>query len=145
MANGSIKNDHECALINAFILRERKERLLYLVGSPNRRKKFIDELGHFRWFDPRFATKAKWTAEPKLGLWERHIDGITNILKLLRSKGAEESCWIISQITEVDGREMEPGAALERVVGSGTGSILSCVPGRLAYFEGEDESLLLVR
>jgi hypothetical protein len=34
---------------------------------------------------------------------------------------------------------------MESVVGCGTGSILSCIPGKLAYFEGEDESLLLAR
>jgi len=36
-------------------------------------------------------------------------------------------------------------SALESVVGNGMGTILSCIPGKLAYFEGEDESLLLAR
>ena len=145
MANGSTTNNHESALINAFVVRERKERLLYLVANPNRRKKFIDELGHFRWFDPRFATKAKWTTEHTVGLWDRHNEGIANILRLLKSKGAGETCWVISQFHDADGREMQLGAALEKIIGSGMGSILSCVPGRLAYFEGEDESLVLNR
>jgi hypothetical protein len=40
---------------------------------------------------------------------------------------------------------LELRAALEHVNGRGIGTILSCIPGNLAYFEGEDETLLLVR
>jgi hypothetical protein len=41
---------------------------------------------------------------------------------------------------------MELLAALKQIVGNGTGTVLSCIPGRLAYFEGEiRERFLLVR
>jgi len=37
--------------------------------------------------------------------------------------------------------------AVEKVLGMGMGTFISCIPGKLAYFEGEDENerLLLER
>jgi hypothetical protein len=145
MDNESIRTEHERATIKAFILKERQERLLYLLENPKRRKKFLDELGHFRWFDKRFAVPVKWKVDPALSLWGRHLQGIDNIATLLRSRGAAKTCWVISERAAIDGKELELEAALEEVVGGDAGAILSCVPGKLAYFEGEDESLLLTR
>jgi hypothetical protein len=54
-------------------------------------------------------------------------------------------CWVISEDAEIDGRESDLESALENVSGTGMGTILSCIPGKLAYFEGEDERLLLAR
>jgi hypothetical protein len=145
MEDESIRFEHEQATIKAFVVPERRERVLYLLWSPKRRKKFLDELGHFRWFDRRFSTAVQWKVDPALSLWGRHQQGIQNIANLLRLRGARNTCCVISQITGVDGQELELGMALEAVVGKDMGTILSCVPGKLAYFEGEDESLLLAR
>ncbi len=49
--------------------------------------------------------------------------------------GAPTNCYVMSE--RIDGIEMELLAALEEVVGNGNGAILSCIPGRLGYFEGE--------
>jgi len=145
MEISTVRAEYEAATIKAFVLRGRQERFLYLLENPKRRKKFPDELGHFLWFDERYATAVLWKPDPGVGLWGRHISGIGNISRLLRSKGANDNCWVISQMKGIDGKEMELDAALEAVVGNGSGSILCCVPGKLAYFDGEDESLLLSR
>lgn len=55
------------------------------------------------------------------------------------------TCWVISEDPEMDERELDLREALEHVSGRQIGTILSCVPGKLAYFESEDERLLLVR
>jgi len=135
--------EHEQATIMAFVVRDKQERLLLLAASPRNRKKLTRELGHFRWFDKRYSTPVSWSADPKRKLWDRHLQGIENIVLLLRSKGAGQSCWVISENVEIDGKLLPLETALESVIGSGMGSILSCIPGKLAYFEGEDESLLL--
>jgi hypothetical protein len=58
--------------------------------------------------------------------------------------GAPESCHVIGG--EHDGVDMDLLTALKQIVGYGTGTVLSCVPGKLAYFEGEiRERFLLVR
>jgi hypothetical protein len=145
MNSGLQASEHEQATIRAFVVRDKQERFLAFATSSKNRKKFTGELAHFHWFDQRFATSMPWKVDPSLSLSERHTQGIGNIARLLRSKGAGKTCWVISENAEIDGRELDLDSALETVIGSGMGTILSCIAGKLAYFEGEDESLLLTR
>ena len=137
----AIQAEHEQRTIKAFVVRGRQERFLSFLSVAKNRKKFTKELPHFRWFDGRFATAVPWKVDPKLKVWDRHLQGIANVCRLLRSKGAGPTC----EQSKLDGQELQLESALESVIGSGMGTILSCIPGKLAYFEGEDESLLLVR
>lgn len=58
--------------------------------------------------------------------------------------GAPKTCHVIGG--EHDGEDMELLAALKAIVGYGRGTVLSCIPGKLGYFEGEiQERFLLVR
>ena len=139
------QTDHEQATLKAFVVSGRQERFSSFLASPKNREKFTRELAHFRWFDQRFATTVPWKVDPRLKLSERHAQGIENIRRLLRSKGAGKNCWAISEDQVLDGHELQLETALEQVVGSGMGTILSCIAGKLAYFEGEDESLILAR
>ncbi len=145
MQTSQLPFPHEQATIKAFVIRARQERCLYLLGDPKRRRKFLAELGHFRWLDRKYVTVAPWNPDPNLSLWERHLDGINKIHKLLQSKGAGNTCWAISQNGEIDARELQLDEALENAIDSDSGTILSCIPGRLAYFKDEEESLLLSR
>jgi hypothetical protein len=79
MENGS-RVEHERATIKSFISRDKQERFLTFVSKPKSRKKLTQELAHFRWFDPRFATAIRWKVDPNLGLWQRHVQGIENVL-----------------------------------------------------------------
>lgn len=137
--------EHETSTIRAFIQKDKQERFLGFLASCKNRPKFTRSLAHFCWFDRRFATPIAWKVDPKLSLWERHLQGIENIHRLLKSRGSGPTCWVMSEDTGIDGRELDLRAALERVIGNGMGVILSCIPGKLAYFEGEDEALLLAR
>lgn len=137
--------DHEQGAIRAFVQLGKQERFLGFLANPKNRKKLTKSLPHFRWFDQRFATPVPWKVDPNKGLWERRLQGIENIYLLLKSKGAGATCWCISEECEIDGRELDLRAALEHVTGAGMGTILSCIPGKLAYFDGEDERLLLAR
>ena len=46
---------------------------------------------------------------------------------------------------DLDGKELELESVLERVFDGDAGTILSCLPGRLGLYSGEDEKLLLAR
>jgi hypothetical protein len=138
-------SEHELATIASFVVRDKRERLHSFVSNAKRRDKFLRELAHFRWFDPRFATPVAWVPDPSLGLWEGRLDGIDRVEQLLKSKGAGKTCWATSENSELDGKELELHAALEAVTGHGMGTILSFIPGKLAYYEGEDETLLLAK
>jgi hypothetical protein len=137
--------EHEEASIKAFVLRGKQERFLSFIASPKNRRKFTRELPNFPWFDRKITTSVPWKVDPSLPLWGRHLQGIENVSRLLHAKGAGKTCWVISNNSRIDGQEMNLDSALESVAGSDWGTILSCIPGKLAYFKGEAESLLLAK
>ena len=136
---------HEDALIKEFFLPDKRERFLEFVSNGKSRRKLTRELAHFRWFDQRFAAPIPWRVDPNLKLAQRHNQGIENIASLLKSKGAGETCWAISEDSNLDGKQLSLEGALEDTIGRGMGTILSCIPGRLAIFTGENETLLLAK
>lgn len=57
---------------------------------------------------------------------------------MLRTLGAPEKCVIISENHDLDKKEAALAEALDECVGAGFGFFLSCIPGKVAYFEAED-------
>ena len=45
---------------------------------------------------------------------------------------------LLAEDAALDGQELQLEEALRQIVGRGTGTFVSCVPGQLAYFEGEE-------
>lgn len=126
--------DHEAAVIRAFILPTKRERYLEFLMSPKGRAKFIAELAHFKHLNPRFASNIPGSQTNPVSLH-----------KLLVAKGAGAKCWVISENHDLDGREMDLESALKETIGHQMGTFISCVPGKLAYFEGEDDRFILQR
>jgi hypothetical protein len=118
--------DNEAALVNAFVVPTKRARLVEFLRTPKRRKKVLDSLYHFRDFDPRFLVK--------IALSDQRAD---TIAALLGQRGAPAKCHVISTNRELDGRDLPLVEALSRIVGLGQGALVSCIPGRLGYFEGE--------
>ena len=118
--------EHEAAFIRAFITPSKRERLVELLGKPKRRRDILRTLYHFADLDPRFISRVP-AAD----------DSVEGIEALLRSKGAPNLCYAISIDSDLDGRTVALGEALTRIHGLGSGTLLSCVPGSLGYFEGE--------
>ena len=69
------------------------------------------------------------------------------IAKLLVKKGAPAVCHVISADRDIDNREMPLEKALAEAVGMNMGTFISCIPGKLGYFEFEDlgERYILAR
>jgi hypothetical protein len=130
----SEKAEHERQLIRAFILPERQDRYLELLARPKRRRDITDALAHFKHLDMRYAVQIPGP--------QRRASGI---LELLKSKGAPETCCALSEDSELDGQEISLKDALASIVGCGMGTFLSCIPGKLAYFEDEDQRWILER
>jgi hypothetical protein len=128
-------NPHESAFVESFILKARRERALEMLASPKNRHKFTSRFDHHG--QTYFIPECIRSIEPR----DQHPP---NIAQILRRLGAPETCHVIGGMH--DGKDMELLSALKEVVGYGTGTVLSCVPGKLAYFEGEiRERFLLVR
>jgi hypothetical protein len=117
--------EHEEGLVRAFVIRSKQERMLELLRKPKRRRDVLVTLPHFRDLDPRFA---RIVPQPHAA---------SSILRLLQSRGAPAECYVVSEDEDLDARIMPLASALDAVVASGMGTLLSCIAGRLGYFEGE--------
>lgn len=125
-------SEQESAFINAFVLKERRERLRTLIVNPRRRKQFVQELAHFKSLDQRcIRMLAPSSQNPK------------DIATLLKQKGAPDICFLVSEDSSLDRKQLPLLVALEDVVGYGMGTLILCIPGRLAYFEDEDQRCVL--
>jgi hypothetical protein len=82
----SEQTEHEEGLIRAFILPERQSRYLELLLNPKRRKDITKTLAHFKHLDMRFVSAIPST---------HHL--APGIMSLLRSKGAGEVCYVVSE------------------------------------------------
>lgn len=125
---------HEEAFVRAFIPAQRQERFLEIIAKPKKRAKLLTELAHFRALDPRFMM-----AIPS------NQQNPSDVAKLLRAKGAVNRCYIMSENRDLDGRELDLEAALKETVGAQMGTLISCIPGKLGYFENEDYRCILER
>jgi hypothetical protein len=126
---------HEEGIVRAFIQKTKHGRCLAFLSTPRNRNKFTKELCHFGWLDERFAHPIP----------PRTAHTVKEIAALLRDKGAPSTVWVVSEDSALDGREQELEVAIQYVWGRGIGSILSCIPGKLAYFEDEEKRRLLQR
>jgi hypothetical protein len=126
--------NHEEATVKAFIIPVRQERYLGFLKSPKNRKKFIAQLAHFKHLNPMFTVDIPGNQHKPCSLQ-----------KLLIGKGAGSKCWVISENSELDGQEIDLLTALEKTIGYWMGTFISCIPGKLAYFEDEQRRYILER
>jgi hypothetical protein len=114
---------HEEAFAKAFITSEKRARFLQFLADSKRRKELLERLGHALPCIPAFAAEVP----PSL-------DFPDELEKLLQGKGAGPTCHVIAAGLKADGRELPLREALIQVCLSGSGAILSFLPGRLAYY-----------
>ena len=122
--------NEEEALIRAFVVKAKQDRLVEFLSSQKHRRKATDALAHFRDLDPRFVVKLPANEQDP-----------ESVARALRQRGAGDTCHVISENGELDGNRISLDAALQQVIGQGLGTLLSCVPGALGYFEGEDPGI----
>ena len=127
MVNAEHLASHEEAFIIAFVRREKRGRFRALLSDPRRRAKILSTLAHQPPLDQRFMHPI-----------DRSNHNPEAIEKLLRTKGARGTCDVLSEWALFDGLKLPLRSALEHVVGAGMGTVISCISGRLAYYEGED-------
>jgi hypothetical protein len=119
--------DHAAALFQAFVLPHRRDRYAELLKSPKGRAKLRAALPHLRDLDPQYARPIK----------PSNLNAAA-IADELRARGAPKECYVVSESSKLDGQILSLDDALDAVVGRGAGALISCLPGRLGYYEGED-------
>jgi hypothetical protein len=119
-------NPHEEQFASSFIVPKKRDRYLTLLQSKHGRDKLLNGFNHCHDLDPRYAT-----------LIPSNQQSDTSIESLLRRKGAPDTCYVMSDNRDIDGLEMSLSDALAKTVGMDAGTLISCLPGKLAYFELE--------
>jgi hypothetical protein len=125
---------NDLALIAAFVKRRKRDRYREILSNPRLRHKFTKQLAHFTDFDPRYRLPI-----PSNKLFANNIE------IELKKRDAPNVVFAISEDPALDQKELPLVEALKQIVGSGMGTVLSCIPGRLAFVETEDERFILER
>ena len=119
--------DHqEAAFVKAFIVKDKQERYLQILGSPKRRREMLDRFNHNLDFDPKYAA-----------LVPKELRVADKLAHLLQARGAGETCHVIADSLDADGLDLPLREALTEVIAHDFGSVLCCLPGRLAFHKAE--------
>src|SRR5262245_2947433 len=116
----------EVQIINAFITPTKRERYIGFLTSRKGRIKFLDKLYHFDDFDPTCIVELSAAC-----------NSATVLIAELRRRGATDECYVMSVAEELDGVSRPIEDVIQEVFESVEGTIVSCLPGTLAYYEGE--------
>jgi hypothetical protein len=125
---------YEQSLVAAFVKRSKRERYREILSEPRLRHKFISQLAHFADFDPKYRVPIP-----------SHKLTVDNVTAELRKRHSPSIVFAISEDPALDQKELLLTEALAQVIGRGMGTVLSCIPGCLAFVETEDERFILER
>ena len=100
------------------------------------------ELGEKRRADARSLLHNAVRLDPR---YAQHLTGSdafsAPVEAMLRQRGAPATCYVFAAGSDLDGREMPLKDALDAIIGMGNGAFVSCIPGRLGFFEYEGMKL----
>jgi hypothetical protein len=118
--------------VASFIIEPRRQRFIDQLQAVKQRPKLRARLAHFADFEEAAIVP---------------LDPGGDVAAQLRARGAPAECWTISEAERLDGRAWPLTQALTEIVGSGIATIVSCMPGTLAFYEGESikRRFMLVR
>ena len=125
---------NEQALIAAFVKRSKRDRYREILSNPCLRDKFTSQLAHLKDFDAKYRLSI-----PSDKLF------VENTTVELQRRHSPNIIFAISEDPTLDQKEFPLVEALKLIVGRGMGTVLSCIPGRLAFVETEDERFILER
>lgn len=113
----------ENLIVSSFIEKRKKERIMFELLSEEKRNWCIWKLDDY--FDNRYKMKI-----------EKAFDSYEYIYNLLKKHGAPEKCYVMDTDFENDGKEFMLKQILKERMFWGP-ILISCIHGKLAYFEGE--------
>ena len=118
--------DHEAAFVEGFIASAKQARWAQFLSNPKRRKEILNQLNHNLPYIQDLGSEVPGKQ-----------DFPAELERLLKAKGAGPTCHVIVDGLKIDGRELPLAEALTEVCMHEFGAVLSCIPGRLAYYKPE--------
>lgn len=117
----------EDVFVNTFVEPSKRARYSSLLRSKKGRAKILDALNHWADADGRFLKRISASAQNS-----------AEIGRLLRAKQSPEAVHVISANPRIDSQVLPLTEALDATIAMGYGTVLVCIPERLAYFESEE-------
>ena len=112
-------------IVKTFFEKRIQQRVLFELSSPQKR---YDAFGRRN----NFIRKELMLEIPKPNSDPEEIE------KLLKKQGAGNLCYVITSAeSDADGQELPLIKALEELIWTGLPFIISCIPNKLAYYQGE--------
>lgn len=120
--------EYEEMLVKGFFRKRLQDRVIFELSSEKKRISALNRLCH----NYEEVLNENYMIEiPKPN------SDYNKIRNLLKSYGAQDNCYVISYNKDIDGQFLLLSSALQKVVGFGMPSIVSCLPNELLYFESE--------
>lgn len=113
----------EDKIVDAFIIKIKKERAKYELGNIKKRRYFLWSLP--RYIDKNYANKI---TEP--------IKSYLDVYNILKQHGAPDTCYVMEKDDEIDGKVADLKEAIKSKLFYGP-VLISCIHGKLAYLEEE--------
>ena len=117
---------HEKRFIVNLVVPTKRQRFLDFVRNDKHRRKFLAELDHPDFIERRYVIPIP-----------PNLQTANDIARMLGDRQAPLECYLISNSRRMDRCFIDLLTALDMVIGSGFGTVISCLPGKLVYFEGE--------
>lgn len=114
----------ETKLIKKFFVKEKQNRLIEFIQTEKKRKKFIDELNKNNLLQTELFEEIKGNEYDEI---ESKIRKIKNL----------KNCYVISEISNLDGETLEIKDALTQIIGSDSESIIVFGDCEIVYIEKE--------
>ena len=117
-------NDHERGFLT-FLAEPTKRRMQTLLAMGEKRRREVRELLHQAVrLDPRFCQHLTGSEA-----FSAHVEA------MLCKRGAPSTCYVLAAGSDLDGCQMPLPDALNSIIGKGNGVFVSCIPGRLGFYE----------
>jgi hypothetical protein len=126
------QNIHEIGFIKSFVVKEKQERFLSLIQNKKNRKKLRLLLAH------------NIVLNEKDNILKKEDYSEERIYMLLKKYGAPSVCHIICESSKYDDTEADLKESLHELYTLDFGYIISCIPGKLAYYQGESPSCRVI-
>jgi len=110
---------HEAAFITAFVIPDKRSRYSDFLSNPKRRSEILNRLNHFFDFVPECTIPIPRSSSVQFA-------------RILRARGATPLAYVIGGNNDTCQLPLEE--AIESALASGFGTIVSCIPGRLALY-----------
>jgi hypothetical protein len=121
----------EAEFVKNFIVREKRERWLYLLGGTKGRRKILDALNHSLDVDRKLAKEISGEEEIRLK-------------DILLKKSITGKCHVIADTSRLDGKTIDISAGVEAIILAEFGMVLVFEGAKTALYKPEAPATIML-